>query len=81
MKGAKKKGGAKKPPGKSSFLDKQKEKHKLEKYGVIKKPTHFDLIPLRDVIKKFIACGPQVRSDLRTNIIDFHDQVRGIFVD
>jgi hypothetical protein len=53
----KKKGGAKKPQAKTSFMDRQKALHQAEKYGVAKKPTHFDLQPIKEIMKKFIACS------------------------
>lgn len=78
------KGGKKAKGGKvaaKSFMDKKREAFQAEKAGVVVKPTHFDLEPLRKAVQRFLACNGQVRADLRTNVIDFAEAVRGIFRD
>lgn len=45
------------------------------------KPTHFDLEPLRDALKKFMVCSAENRSQVRSQFYVNHHKVKEIFLD
>ena len=71
---AKKKGGG-------GVLEKRRQEAADRKGKSEVKPTHFDLGPLKDAFKKFMKVDSRVRSELRTNLTDYHEAVRSIFKD
>jgi hypothetical protein len=77
-KGKGKKTVAKKGGGK---LQQRREQAQKDKGKVTEKPSHFDLDPLRQAFKRYMAVNSQVRSELRKSITDFFDNVRDIFKD
>jgi len=64
---------AAKKGAKLGALEARKAKYQEAKGGEAKRPTHFDLDPIRIAIKRFISCSAEVRSELRTMLTDFHD--------
>jgi hypothetical protein len=84
---AKAKKGAKK--GKKPVLSKAQQK-KLEelnrKRGIKKvdedaRPTHFDIEVFKKVYRRFIACNGEMRSNLRTKLLDDMNKTRKCFLD
>jgi hypothetical protein len=67
--------------GGGGALAKRREAAALARGAVQEKPTHFDLGPLRDAFRRYKDVDSQVRSELRTNLTDFHDRVKDIFKD
>jgi hypothetical protein len=78
---AKTKKQAAKKAGKQDALAARKAKYQADKGGEAVKPTHFDLEPIRIAIKRFISCSADVRTEIRTMLTNFHDNVRDIFKD
>jgi hypothetical protein len=81
---------AKKGKGKNKVkLSKAAEKRKRElqaKKGIVEvdenaKPQHFDIEVFRKVLKRFLLCNGEMRSQLRTKLLDDMNKTRKCFLD
>jgi hypothetical protein len=81
QKGKKKGGPAAKKGGGGGKLADRRAAAAARQGKVQEKPTHFDLDPLRVAFRRYKDVDSQVRSELRTNLTDFHDRVKDIFKD
>lgn len=53
--------------------------HKMEEEA--KRPTYFDFVPMQKALKRFFACTPDARSNIRSQFIEKSTQVRSVFRD
>ena len=78
---SKKKGKKKKAAPKSSAVAKLAAKAGVNVQVVEVRPTFFDLVPFQKAFRKFIACGGEARSMIRSMFIERAKDVRHVFLD
>jgi hypothetical protein len=59
----------------------QAERGEKRKVDDDARPTHFDIEVFRKVFKRFIACNGEMRSQLRTKLLDDMNKTRKCFLD
>jgi hypothetical protein len=77
----KKKGNKKKTVKQTAAQKKIAAKYGSKQVEEEKRPTYFDFVPMQKALKRFFACTPDARSNIRSQFIEKATQVRSVFRD